>query len=55
MFDDLETQQKEHDLQLSRILIKNKFGKNAVLKGLSYTEAGTARLRNKLIGGHNGG
>ena len=55
LFDDLATQQKERDLQLSRILIKNKFGKNAVLKGLSYTEAGTARLRNKLIGGHNGG
>ena len=55
LFDDLPAQQKEHDLQLSRILIKNKFGKNAVLKGLSYTEAGTARLRNKLIGGHNGG
>ena len=55
LFDDLPAQQKERDLQLSRIFIKNKFGKNAVLKGLSYTEAGTARLRNKLIGGHNGG
>lgn len=55
LFDDLPAQQKERDLQLSRIFIKNKFGKNAVLKGLSYTEAGTARTRNKLIGGHNGG
>ncbi len=55
LFDDLQTQQKEHDLQTARILIKNKFGKNALLKGLSYTEAGTARVRNQLIGGHNGG
>ena len=54
LFDNLPAQQKERDLQLSRITIKNKFGKNAVLKGLSYTGAGTARQRNKLIGGHNG-
>lgn len=55
LFDNPREQQKEHDLQTARILIKNKFGKNALLKGLSYTEAGTARNRNKLIGGHNGG
>lgn len=55
LFDHLAAQQREHDLQSARILIKNKFGKNALLKGLSYTDAGTARTRNKLIGGHNGG
>lgn len=55
LFDDLQTQQREHDLQTARIFIKNRYGKNALLKGLSYTEAGTARVRNKLIGGHNGG
>ena len=47
-------QKKEHDLQCARLFIQNKFGKNALLKGLSYTAAGTARVRNKLIGGHNG-
>ncbi len=55
LFDTLPQQQKERDLQEARILIQQKHGKNALLKGLSLTEAGTARLRNQLIGGHNGG
>ena len=55
LFDALPKQQKERDLQQARILIQHKYGKNALLKGLSLTEAGTAQLRNKLIGGHNGG
>ncbi len=55
LFDNLPERQKEHDLQAARIGIKNKFGKNALLKGLSFTAPGTARTRNKLIGGHNGG
>ena len=35
--------------------IKKKFGKNAILKGTSLEERSTAKMRNKLIGGHNGG
>ncbi len=53
-FTDFESEEKEKNLQNAIILIKNKYGKNAVLKGISYTERGTARTRNKLIGGHNG-
>ncbi len=54
LFDDLAAQQKEASLQQARIFIKNKYGKNALLRGVSYTDAGTARVRNTLIGGHNG-
>ena len=54
LFDDLAVQQKEARLQQARIFIKNKYGKNALLRGVSYTSAGTARIRNTLIGGHNG-
>lgn len=53
-FTDYEAEEKEKHLQQAIISIKNKYGKNAVLKGISYTEKGTARTRNKLIGGHNG-
>lgn len=53
-FTDFESEEKEKNLQNAIISIKNKYGKNAVLKGISYTERGTARTRNKLIGGHNG-
>lgn len=53
-FTDYEAEEKEKHLQQAIISIKNKYGKNAVLKGISYTAKGTARARNKLIGGHNG-
>ena len=32
--------------------IKKKYGKNAVLRGLSYEEGATTRTRNGQIGGH---
>lgn len=33
--------------------IKDKYGKNSILRATSYLEGATARDRNKLIGGHN--
>ena len=32
--------------------IKSKFGKNALVKGISLTEKATARERNNQVGGH---
>ena len=32
--------------------IRSKYGSSALLRAVSYTEAGTARQRDKLIGGH---
>ena len=32
--------------------IKQKFGKNAILKGISLEEGATAKDRNNQIGGH---
>ena len=55
LFTDLEAEKKEKDLQKTVIGIKKRFGKNAILKGMSLEEKATARMRNKLIGGHNGG
>jgi len=43
---------KERRMQEAVINIKHKFGKNAILKGTSYAEGATAKLRNKQIGGH---
>lgn len=53
-FTDFEAEENEKKIQETILSIKHKFGKNAILKGTSYTEKGTARSRNKLIGGHNG-
>ena len=33
--------------------IKNKFGKNSILRCISLDSNGTMRQRNKYIGGHN--
>jgi DNA polymerase V len=50
-----EEERREKDLQKTVIAIKKKFGKNAILKGTSLEEKATGQMRNKLIGGHNGG
>ena len=39
-------------MQKAIIKIKNKFGKNAVLKGNNLEEGATARERNESVGGH---
>lgn len=55
LFTDLHAEQKERELQTTVLKIKQKYGKNAILKGLSLEEKATARQRNRLIGGHNSG
>ena len=44
--------QKEKQLQQAMLSVKKKFGKNAILKGMSLEEGATARERNQQIGGH---
>lgn len=53
-FTDLNKVEKEKNLVRSVLNLKEKFGKNAVLKGLDLKEDATQRERNKMIGGHNG-
>ncbi len=43
---------KEKNMQKALIDIKNKFGKNAVFKGMNLQEGATAKDRNSQIGGH---
>lgn len=44
--------QKERKMQEALLNIKEKFGKNAILKGLNFEEGATAKERNEQIGGH---
>ncbi|MBR3885443.1 MAG: DNA repair protein [Clostridia bacterium] len=53
-FTDLDKVEKEKNLVRSVLNLKDKFGKNAVLKGLDLKEDATQRERNKMVGGHNG-
>ena len=47
-------EQNEKSLQKTVINIKDKFGKNSVLKGMNFIEGATAIQRNEQIGGHRG-
>ena len=46
---------KERRLQEAQLKIKQRFGKNAILRGLNYSEGATAKVRNAQIGGHRAG
>ncbi|MCR5140651.1 MAG: DNA methylase [Bacteroidaceae bacterium] len=48
----LQTAEKEQRMQEAMLSIKQKFGKNAILRGLNFEEGATARERNQQIGGH---
>ena len=54
LFTDIEAEEKERKMQEAIIQIKNKFGKNSILKAMNLQEKATTTKRNKLIGGHNG-
>ncbi|MBR3779658.1 MAG: DNA methylase [Clostridia bacterium] len=47
-----EELERERRMQDALVEIKQKYGKNAILKGMNYKEGATARDRNKQIGGH---
>ena len=63
LFDDVEalerkraqekiTLAKERKLQEAMLVLKSRYGKNAVLKGMNFQEGATARERNGQVGGH---
>ena len=43
---------KEHRMQKAIIDIRDRFGKNALVRGLNMREGATAMERNEQIGGH---
>ena len=48
-----ETLKRENGLQNTMLKIKEKYGKNAILKGMNLEEGATTRDRNRQIGGHH--
>lgn len=55
MFTDAEKRERERALLGAVVDIKERFGKNAIVKGISFEPKATARARNLMVGGHNGG
>ena len=54
LFTDQKQVNKEVKLQKVIVNIKEKYGKNAILRGMNLEEKATTLKRNKLVGGHNG-
>lgn len=52
LFEDKVDDGRERKRQEAILAIKNKFGKNAILKGTSFDEGATAIERNAQVGGH---
>ena len=50
-----ETLAREKKMQKAMLDIKDKFGKNAILKGMNLQQGATTRERNRQIGGHKSG
>ncbi|MGN0691815.1 MAG: DNA repair protein, partial [Oscillospiraceae bacterium] len=53
-FGDRSAEEKERKRQNAVLEIRSRYGKSAVLRGISLQENATARIRNTLVGGHNG-
>ena len=47
-----EALKREKNMQQAMIKMKQRYGKNAVMRGMNYLEGGTAISRNGQIGGH---
>ena len=52
IFTDAQRVEKDRDVQRAIIDIKDRYGADAVLRGISYMEGATTRIRNHQIGGH---
>ena len=59
LFTDYSERAKEDErslkLQEAELLIKQKYGKNAILKGMNLEKGATTIERNQQIGGHKSG
>ncbi|MBR0341484.1 MAG: DNA methylase [Oscillospiraceae bacterium] len=52
LFTDYAARKREDRLQHALLYIRHRYGPNAVLKGINLLPGGTARERNRQIGGH---
>ncbi len=53
LFNEYLSEDMEVELEKSLNRIVSKYGKNSILRGISYGDSGNQIMRNKLVGGHN--
>ena len=54
LFTDYDSIMKERHIEHTILGIQDKYGKNAMLRATNLEEGATQRVRNTLVGGHNG-
>ena len=52
LFDSFEDRSRRRALQRAVLTVRDKYGKNALLRGHDFLEGATARERHEQIGGH---
>ena len=55
LFTDWNTIEREKSREKAVLEITEKYGKNAVLRGVNFEKGATQRERNEMIGGHRAG
>ena len=55
LFDNVKENAHNREIQKTVLRIKNRYGKNAIFKGMDLSEAAMTLERNKQIGGHRSG
>ena len=50
--EETEKRERERRMQEAMLTIRQKFGKNAIVKGMNLQEGATGMDRNRQIGGH---
>lgn len=55
LFTDWEKVDREKKVERTVLEVRDKYGKNAVLRAINLNKAGTQRERNEMIGGHRAG
>ena len=55
LFSDQRALEREHQMQRAMLTIKERYGKNAIIKGMNLQEGATTVERNMQIGGHKSG
>ena len=52
LFTDYDALNKENQLHGALLTVRNRYGANAMLKGINFLDGATTRERNMQIGGH---
>lgn len=52
-FDNHEDDENEMQLEVAMVGLRNKYGKNALLKGFNLSDKTAGIKRNTMVGGHN--